>query len=112
MIFIVAYLIDGMAFGMNPITSMPNTQAFYALAFLGLLSPSVSVMSRRFHDVGLNGWLVAAVWGVYLLGAVLIAGGNPMGSILVGVVILGALVVLIIPSRPGDNQYGPNPKGM
>jgi len=60
----------------------------------------------------LNGWLVAAVWGLYLVGALMLAQMNPTGSVLIGAVALGALVVLIMPSKAGPNQYGPNPKGI
>lgn len=108
---LVAYLLDAMAFGLNPNTSQPNTQAFYLIASLATLAPGISVLSRRFHDVGLNGWLVAGVFGTYIIGAGAMAAAMPAGAVLVGVVLLALLVVTIIPSRPGDNQYGPNPKG-
>jgi uncharacterized membrane protein YhaH (DUF805 family) len=110
-IYIIAYALDIAAFGFNTYTSLPNQQTFYIIAALALLAPSVSVLSRRFHDVGLNGWLVALAFGLYIAGSSMIAAAMPAGSILVGVVALVVLVIAIIPSRAGANQYGPNPKG-
>ena len=110
-LYIVAYMIDVAAFGINTYTSQPNQQIAYIIVALGLLAPTVSVLSRRFHDVGLSGWLVAGVLVSYLVGAAMVAAMMPAGGILVAVVVLATLVVTIIPGRPGENQYGPNPKG-
>jgi len=67
------------------------------MAVLGLLSlalflPSIAVLVRRLHDTGRSGW-----W--YLIGLV------PFGGIVL-------LVFEVMDSEPGDNQYGPNPKGI
>lgn len=62
------------------------------LAYLAVLVPSLAVSVRRLHDTGRSGW-----W------------------LLLNVVPFGGLVVLIfscLDSQPGDNQYGPNPKGV
>jgi len=61
--------------------------------------------------VGLSGWLVAAFVGAYVLGSLLAAQMNPLGGLLTLVAGLGVLVIALIPSRPGANKYGPNPKG-
>lgn len=59
---------------------------------LALLVPSLSVGARRLHDTGKSGW-----WQ------------------LIGLVPLIGIIVLIVfwaqDSTPGENQYGPNPKG-
>jgi uncharacterized membrane protein YhaH (DUF805 family) len=59
---------------------------------LGVLIPSLAVGARRLHDIGRTGW-----WQ------------------LIGIIPLIGLIVLIIffvmDSNPGDNEYGPNPKG-
>ncbi|MDR2934962.1 MAG: DUF805 domain-containing protein, partial [Candidatus Adiutrix sp.] len=47
---------------------------------------------RRLHDIGKSGW-----WLLLLL------------IPLVGAIII--LVFLCLDSQPGENQYGPNPKG-
>ena len=92
--------------------------AFGAFAKLGLgyalalLAPGISVLSRRLHDVGLSGWLVAGVFGVYVVGAIMTAAAMPVGGVIILLSALCVLVVALIPSRPGANQYGPNPKGV
>ena len=64
-----------------------------AIVSLGLLCPSLAVSVRRLHDIGKSGW--------YYLFALI-----P----LVGAIIL--LIWFVKDSEPGDNMYGPNPKGM
>ena len=63
-----------------------------AIVALGCLVPSIAVVTRRLHDTGKSGW-----WQLLSLTCI--------GGIVV-------LVWLIQDSQPGDNQYGPNPKGM
>lgn len=57
------------------------------------LIPSITVTVRRLHDIGKSGWF-------FLLHLI------PCG---IGTLIL--LVFMCMDSQPGDNQYGPNPKG-
>jgi len=59
---------------------------------LAVLVPSLAVSVRRLHDVGRSGWWVLLAL-VPLLGLVI-------------------LVFALMDSQPGDNQYGPNPKGV
>lgn len=60
---------------------------------LALFVPTISVAARRLHDTGRTGW-----WQ------------------LIGIIPLIGVIVLIIfwvqDSHPGENQYGPNPKGL
>jgi uncharacterized membrane protein YhaH (DUF805 family) len=77
---------------------------------LGLIAPHISVLSRRFHDIGLSGWLAGGAIGLYFLGAALMASYIPGADVLVGAVVLAMLAVTVFPSRPGENQYGPEPK--
>ena len=71
--------------------------AIIGIGFLGglytlaVLIPSLAVGARRLHDTGRTGW-----W--------LLVGLVPV----IGVIIL--IVLLVLDSEPGDNQYGPNPK--
>lgn len=108
---IVATIIDVMLTGWNQYTSQPNVAILSTIVALAALSPGVSVMSRRFHDVGLSGWLVAAVVGAYVVGAVLAQSNPPMGGLIALAAGAAGLVVALLPSKPGENQYGPNPKG-
>ena len=47
---------------------------------------------RRLHDIGMSGWLLLATSLVPFLGG------------------LALLVLFVMDSNPGPNQYGPNPK--
>ena len=59
---------------------------------IALFIPSIAVGIRRLHDIGKSGW-----W--YLL-------------ILLPLVNLVLIYFFILDSQPGENQYGPNPKGV
>ena len=63
------------------------------LVSLALLVPGLAVAWRRFHDIGKSG-----AW--YLLSLIPI-----IGTIIV-------IIWLCKDSEPGENQFGPNPKGM
>ncbi len=62
------------------------------LFVLAMFIPHLAVGARRLHDTGRSGW-----W------------------LLIGLVpIIGAIVLIVFfvqDSQPGDNAYGPNPKG-
>lgn len=60
---------------------------------LAVLLPSLGVAIRRLHDVGKSGWWL-------LIGLVPLVGGIVL------------LVWACTDSNPGENQYGPNPKGV
>ncbi len=60
---------------------------------LAVILPSLSVAVRRLHDVGKSGWWLLIVL-VPLVGGVLL------------------LIWACTDSNPGENQYGPNPKGV
>ena len=81
-VMIVLSLVDGMI-------GMPLLGAIYGLA---VLIPSLAVGARRLHDTGRTGW-----W--QLIGLI------PF----IGVVVL--IVLWALDGNPGDNKYGPNPKG-
>jgi len=60
---------------------------------LAVLLPSLAVSIRRLHDTGRSGWwLLVAL--IPLLGAIAL------------------LVFMVMDSEAGDNQFGPNPKGV
>jgi uncharacterized membrane protein YhaH (DUF805 family) len=61
------------------------------IVWLGFILPSICVTVRRFHDVGLSGWLV-------LLGVIPYVGG------------LITFIITLLPSQADRNVYGPNPK--
>ena len=63
------------------------------LFILAMILPSIGVFFRRLHDTGRSGW-----W--WLIGLVPFVGG----------IIL--LVFMCLDSQPGENRFGPNPKGL
>ena len=67
--------------------------AIYTIISLVVGLASLTVSIRRLHDIGKSGWWI-------LISLVPI----------VGVILL--LIWHIKDSEPGDNQYGPNPKGV
>lgn len=66
--------------------------ALYAIFVLGSILPAIAVQVRRLHDTGRSGWWV-----------------------LISLIPLVGFIVLLIfyasDSQPGENKYGPNPKG-
>jgi uncharacterized membrane protein YhaH (DUF805 family) len=99
-----AQSLEPVAGGMGPLT--------LAVTLL-LLLPAAAVGIRRLHDIGRRGWwmllfaLPYAVW-LYMVqtGAQAVI---PAIALLIGSVIL--LVLLVQPGNPGDNAFGPDPKG-
>jgi uncharacterized membrane protein YhaH (DUF805 family) len=65
----------------------------YGIYALAVLLPGIAVAVRRLHDTGRSGW-----W--YLIGLI------P----LIGAIVL--IVFWVQDSQPGENQHGPNPKGV
>lgn len=91
---IIAGIIVGVVSGV--LVSVTNVTAF---AFLGtiynlaVLIPGFAVLFRRLHDTGRSGWW----WLIAFI---------PF----IGWIVL--LVFCCLDSQPGENQYGPNPKGL
>lgn len=75
--------------GSDPETNFSVLRLIYSLA---IFIPSIAVAVRRLHDTDRTGWLI-------LIGLI------P----LIGWIIF--LIFLVQDSSPGENQYGPNPKG-
>ena len=63
----------------------------YLIYCLAIVIPSIAVAVRRLHDSGKSGWWI-------LVTLIPLIGGIWM------------LVLLLLDSDPGDNEYGPNPK--
>ncbi len=60
---------------------------------IAVFIPGLSVLVRRLHDVGKSGWF-------FLIALIPLVGP------------IWLLVVLFTDSQNGENQYGPNPKGI
>jgi uncharacterized membrane protein YhaH (DUF805 family) len=65
---------------------------FYFLYALAVLIPGLAVSVRRLHDVGKSGWMLLIAL-IPIIGAIIL------------------LVLMVTDSNPGENKYGPNPKG-
>jgi uncharacterized membrane protein YhaH (DUF805 family) len=68
-----------------------KTPVIAILFYVAILVPSLAVGVRRLHDTGRSGWWL-------LFGLVPLVGGITL------------LVFTCTDSKPGPNQYGPNPK--
>ena len=83
-------LVDMFVGTYDPIREVGLLSGLYGI---GVILPSVAVGARRLHDSGRTAW-----W------------------LLIGLVpVIGAIVLLIffvLDSQIGDNEYGPNPKGV
>lgn len=66
---------------------------FYLLYGLFVFIPNLAVSVRRLHDIGKSGWM-------YLVGLIPIVGG------------IWLIILFVRDSQIGENQYGPNPKGI
>jgi len=105
---------------------------------LVLIWPNLAITVKRLHDMGKSGWLAAIPWVVGIVGAIAavsmmgvsaltnasaLEAGDPvavmalmgpaMGLIaVIGLVCLGFLLWIgLSDGQPGDNRFGPNPKG-
>ena len=90
----IAGIIIGVIAGV--LVSVTNVTAFAYLGSiynLAVLIPGLAVLFRRLHDTGRSGW-----W--WLLAFI------PF----IGWIVL--IVFCCLDSQPGENQYGPNPKGL
>jgi uncharacterized membrane protein YhaH (DUF805 family) len=87
-ISIVLAVIDGVTGSFSPEAGMGLLSGIYTLA---VLIPGIAVSVRRLHDTERSGWwLLIAL--VPLIGAIVL------------------LVFMVQDSKPGQNQYGVNPK--
>ena len=82
------------AFGVNIVDAVLGMEGLLGgLYSLAVFLPAWAVFTRRMHDIGKSGW-----WWLLAL-----------------VPVVGAIVLLVFmckDSQPGDNAYGPNPKGV
>ncbi|MEZ5812596.1 MAG: DUF805 domain-containing protein [Rhizobiaceae bacterium] len=64
-----------------------------AVAWLAIILPSIAVMVRRQHDIGLSGWFYLLILVPYIGGLIL-------------------FVFSLIPSQKHENKWGPVPAGV
>jgi uncharacterized membrane protein YhaH (DUF805 family) len=90
--------------GMGPVTLVTT---------LVLLVPAATVGMRRLHDTGRSGWWMMLFGLPYLGWLISVQSGGQ--SIIAALALLlgsvGLLVMLVQPGVPGENSFGPDPKG-
>ena len=89
---IIAVVLNVVAIGASSALDVGVFMAIPTLYSLAVIIPGIAVSVRRLHDIGKSGW--------YLLVAF--------------IPFIGALILLyfmVLDSTPGNNEYGPNPKG-
>lgn len=88
--FVLFNMIAGFVIGIiGGMIHFPLLATIYSLA---VICPALAVGVRRMHDIGKSGfWLLVNF--IPLIGSI------------------WCLVLLCMDSQPGENQYGPNPKG-
>jgi uncharacterized membrane protein YhaH (DUF805 family) len=92
--YLIGYIIVGILdFALGTTVADDEIGILGLLYALALLVPSISVTVRRLHDTNRSGWWFL-IWLVPLIGIVV------------------GLVLMCLDSDPGDNRYGPNPKGV
>jgi uncharacterized membrane protein YhaH (DUF805 family) len=100
---------------------LPYGYIYIAYALFTLI-PSWAAAWRRMHDIGKSGWLliiipvIAGVIGGILEVVLILSGSIILGvSALIFVMVIASvwcIYMLATDSTPGDNKYGPNPKGI
>ena len=96
--FVLFNVIIGIAFGVINAVIRNDSVALvlgllYSLYGLAVLIPILAVAVRRLHDIGKSGWMLLITL-IPLIGAIWF------------------IVLMVTDSNPGENKYGPNPKGM
>jgi uncharacterized membrane protein YhaH (DUF805 family) len=90
LIVIALSVIDSITGSYNEDTGWGLLSGLYSVA---VLLPSIAVGARRLHDTSRTAW-----W--------LLIGLIPV----IGTIVL--IIFFVLDSTPGDNAYGPNPKGI
>jgi uncharacterized membrane protein YhaH (DUF805 family) len=106
---------------LDQVLSVPFGYIYVFASFI----PTLAVTARRLHDVGKSGWLqllgfVASLVLPILVILIALTGGRVQSVLIIliafsiiSIYILIRLFILYIrDSTPGDNKYGPNPKGL
>lgn len=81
-------------------------------------NPNISLQVRRLHDIGKSGWNLLLIPVPFLLCSFItvICRSFNLSTIIYLIGHLGSIAIMLYfgckDSQPGNNQYGPNPKGI
>ena len=89
--FFLFNILAGIALGI--VDFVLGTGALSGLYNLAVIIPSLAVGARRLHDTDRSGWWQLIAF-IPLIGAIIL------------------LVFFCLDSKPGENRFGANPKGM
>ncbi|MDP9110496.1 MAG: DUF805 domain-containing protein [Candidatus Eremiobacteraeota bacterium] len=78
--------------GVDEVSVVENAYGITVLLCLPLVLPSIAVSVRRLHDTGKSGWWLLLTFVPFIS--------------------LTLLIFYCLNSEPGENIYGPNPKGV
>ncbi|MDD3077923.1 MAG: DUF805 domain-containing protein [Paludibacter sp.] len=87
---LIALSLDNVLGWANPVYHFGPLYNIYGLL---LLIPNLSIIVRRLHDTDRRGFWILLVF-IPVIGSIWI------------------LVLMLLNSKPGENKYGPNPKGI
>lgn len=76
--------------GLNPVAGL--LMLVFCVIWLGLFIPSLAVSFRRLHDTNRSAWWLLIAF-IPFLGALVL------------------LIFMVLDGTPGDNRFGPDPKG-
>ena len=91
--FFLFSLLIGIALGVVSAVIGDSKGTLGTLYSVAVFIPGLAVSVRRLHDIGKSGWML-------LLSLIPIIGA------------IWIFFLMIEDSNPGENKYGPNPKGM
>ena len=90
---VVIYVLEGIDALLETLNSGLGVDLLIGIYGLAAIIPFLAVSVRRLHDIDRSGW-----W--YFINLIPLIGPIVM------------LVFTLLDSTPGDNRYGPNPKGV
>lgn len=94
-LFLLINILIGFVIGfMFGVIGFPDIGTIVSVVYsLAILIPGLALSFRRLHDTGRSAWWLLIAF-IPVIGAVVL------------------LVFYALDSQPGDNKYGPNPKGV
>ena len=89
--------------------------------YLVTMIPNLAVAFRRLHDIGKSGWFYLPVFllsesSIFINVESLMTSDSLVISLILGIIVLAYEILILVwlfrDSEPGENQWGPNPKGI